>query len=99
MKYGIDYYDNFSENYGDYFTIKRNVNEIIFDFERAKYMILGLDPYDAKKNYVNLSTDITRLLRLKKINKTYGNGAHVYISPYFCNGSWEFNLHINSSLN
>ena len=99
MRYGIDYLDNFSDNYGDYFVKKRNTKEIIYDLERAKYMILRLDPYDAKNNYVYLSTDVTRLLSLKKTSKTYGNGAVVYKSFYFCNGLWDFNLHINSNLN
>jgi len=99
MKYQIGYSDNLNNNYGNYFVKTRNTSEIVYDFERARYIILGLDPYDAKKNYVYLSTDITRMLRLEELTHSYGNGALVYKSNYFCNGLWHFNLHINSNLN
>ena len=98
MRYQIEYLDNVNNNFGNYFVQKKYSKEIIYDFERAKYKILGLDPY-SKDNYVYLSTDVTRMLRLEQVNQTYGNGALVYKSIYFCNGLWHFNLHINSNLN
>ena len=99
MRYQIGYSDNLNNNYGNYFVKTRNTSEIVYEFERARYIILGLDAYDAKKNYVYLSTDVTRMLRLQQVNHSYGNGSLVYKSNYFCNGLWHFNLHINSNLN
>ena len=99
MRVLLNYSDNFDIQYGNYFVTNRKTKEIISEFERARYKILGLDPYDSKRNYVYLTTQVTRLLRLQEINYSYGNGAIVYKSNYFCNGMWHFNLHINSNLN
>ena len=99
MRVLVNYSDNFDIQYGNYFVTNRKTKEIISEFERARYKILGLDPYDSKRNYVYLTTQVTRLLRLQEINYSYGNGAIVYKSNYFCNGMWHFNLHINSNLN
>ena len=99
MRVLVNYSDNFEIQYGNYFVTNRKTKEIISEFERARYKILGLDPYDSKRNYVYLTTQVTRLLRLQEVNYSYGNGALVYKSNYFCNGMWHFNLHIDSNLN
>jgi len=99
MKYSIDYLEDMNNNYGNYFVINNKSKEVINSFEKARYEILGLDPYDSKNNYVYITTSIARMLRLETVDIIYDNGAAVYKSRYFCNGLWHFNLHINSNLN